>query len=420
MKSCIALANSTTPPALAADVADCIALSNVLALDDDGWALLAPFGEHPKERLANVNGHIVHERYVQIFDQAGVDAILTNEQGAGIFQRIKRALIKRPIYRGHPDIQLYAPETVTDGDAALTPLGVVDALRKTARGLEVSPRLVPEGADAVDKDGLKYLSGIFLFKKTGTTRADGSIEVRPFALASVGLTGNPNILGVDSLANAKPNKPAANQPSKPEDTMKQLLIGWLAAQGITLANDATDQSVFDSFNRKWVERSTEVTALGNEKSTLAGTVTSLTAARDQEKQRADKADTALANELTNFKAERKAHAEVLVDLVISQGRLAVAERDAKVTALANATDFAKESGALKALPVKFQVVGGASGERRSDAAANTKSAHEQVIHLANNDPKYKDIAEFGEAFKRVLADHPALAEQLRAKPEAVK
>lgn len=404
----IALANS-------ADESETLALSNELVLDNEGWALLAPFGEHRKTRTVQRGDQIVTETFVQVFDEASVDAILANDKGDGLFAKLKRALIKRPIFEGHPDIKLYAPETVTMGNEKLVPLGLVDANRKTARGLESRIQLAPQGAEAVEQRGCKFLSGVFLLNKTGQVRADGAIEVRPFKLASIGLTPHPNISGVDSLANANANTPAANQTDqKKNDIMKQLLIGWLAAQGITLANDAADQAVLDAFSKEWLTRTGTITTLGNEKSTLTTTVSTLTADRDAEKKRADDNATALANEQTAFKAERKARCEATVDLVITQGRLALAEREAKVgelTALANDKLDAALT-ALKALPVKFAVLTALGNERKADANTNTtQDAQREILALANSDPKYKSLP-LAEAMAAIKRDKPALFEQL--------
>jgi hypothetical protein len=270
------------------ETAEVLALENELALDNDGWALLAPYGEHRKTRTVEKDGQVVDETYAQVFDEAAVDAVIADEQGSGILSRIKRALIKRPIYNGHPDIRLYAPETVTAGNDRLTPLGVNDALRKTGRGLEFKPLLVPAGAKAVE-DGCKYPSGLFLLRKTGRARADGAIEVTPFRLASVGLTAHPNISGVDSLANqAVPgpirggaNTPAAGNKKQEtkEEQMKSLIIGWLAARGVALANESSEQAVFDAFLKENTKRDSDATALGNEKVTLGASVQSPTADR---------------------------------------------------------------------------------------------------------------------------------------------
>jgi phage I-like protein len=394
----VALANATDP-------GEVLALENELALDNDGWALLAPFGEHRKARTVERNGGLATETFVQVFDAEAVDAILANEVGTGLFARLKRALIKRPIYNGHPDLKLYSPETVTLGNERLIPLGVNESCRKTARGLEFKPLLVPAGAEAIENEGCKYPSGLFLLKKTGVVRDNGDIEVRPYKLASIGLTPHPNISGVDSLANASANKPAASEEQQTKDNnMKQLLIGWLAAQGIALANDATDQTVLDAVQKHVSTQSGSLTALGNDKNTLTATVTSLTAARDAEKNRADAAALALANEQTALKAERKARCEAVVDLHIGAGRLSVADRDAKVgelTALAN--DKLDEAiTALDKLPAKFAVTS-QIGERKGQSNPSTGA-----VALAN---------EIEILVKTGKTKSQALDEIIKSKPE---
>lgn len=403
----IALANS------ADDLGDLIVLENEIALDNDGWALLAPFGEHRKSRAVNRNGTVVEEHYVQIVDESSVDAVLANENGSGVIGWIKRALIKRPIYNGHPDIKLYAPETVTLGNEKLIPLGVNEGLRKSARGLEFKPLLVPDGAKAVTEQGCKYPSALFLLKKTGRVRENGDIEVRPFSVASIGLTPHPNISGVDSLANASANKPAASSETKTQDDtiMKQLLIGWLAAQGIALANDATDQSVFDAFQKHVGTQTASLTALGNDKTTLTASVTTLTADRDAQKKRADDATTALANEQTAFKSERKSRCEAVVDLHIGAGRIAVADRDAKVTELVGLANdkLAEAITALEKLPAKFATVTNL-GDRRAAANATTSA-----IALANaiDEIVKKDKVTKGAALDRIIKEKPELYEAYR-------
>ncbi len=413
----VALANDSE--ALAANqLADFLGLGNELALDNEGWALLAPFGEHRKTRLAMVNGKPVEESFVQIFAEADADACLANENGSGLFAWLKRAVIKRPIYNGHPDIKLYAPETVTLGNEKLVPLGLNDGLRKTTRGLEFKPLLVPDGAQAV-RDGSKYPSALFLLQKTGKVRDNGDIEVRPFKVASIGLTAFPNISGVDSLANAKEAAAKQTEQQPPDNTMKQLLIGWLAAQGVALANDATDQQVFDALTKSHQTVTTSATALGNEKVTLTSTITALTGERDQFKTQLTTAQTALANEQTAARALHKSRSEFAVDLHINQGKLAVAERDAevaKLVALGNETEFAAAVTALGARPVKFKVGNGDAGAKGKTGADANRSASEQVLALANEDARYKDKPFTPELYARILDENPSLKEQLNQPP----
>lgn len=406
----IILANS-------ADDGQALVLDNDVALGNDGWALLAPYGEHRKERIALVNGAQVRQTFLQVVDETAVNDLLANEGGASLFQRIKRAVIKRPVFKGHPDLKQHAPETVAVGNDRPSPIGVVDANRKTARGFEAQFALTEEGARAVENEGCKFPSALWLVKPTGEVR-DGATVVRPFKILSVGLTATPNISGVDSLANAKTNTPAAVTTEKKDtDNMKQLLIGWLAAQGIALANDATEQSVFDAFQKHLGEKTTSLTALGNDKQNLTTTVNTLTTDRDAQKKRADEAALALANEQTAFKAERKARCEAIVDLHVNLGRIAVADRDGevnKLVALAN-DKLAEAITAMEKLPVKHKVAT-ALGNERKEAASVTRTASEQILALANEDARYKGQPFTPALYAKILAENPALKEQLNAQP----
>ena len=58
--------------------------------------------------------------------------------------------------------------------------------------------------------------------------------------------------------------------------MKNILLGWLAAQGISLANDASDQAIVTAVQKLATANTQQAAALGNEKTALAGTITTLT------------------------------------------------------------------------------------------------------------------------------------------------
>jgi hypothetical protein len=390
-------------------------LVNEISAGDDGWALLLPYGSHPNTRFILQNGREIQQDFLQIVDEAAVDEIIANEQS--LFSRMKRFFMKRPVYRGHPDFKKFVPDVIAN-QAPMTPLGTVDEYRKSERGLEVRLGLVESGAQAVSEDGCKYTSALVSVRRAGDP-VNGVQPVRVCKILSVGLTPRPNISGVDSLANARANTPAANNPQQKDEEMKALLIGWLAAQGITLANDAAEQTVFDAVTKAWVNRGTELTTLGNEKSTLNGEVTTLknekttlTTERDRLKTDLGTAQTALAN-------ERKARAEALVDLAIAQGKVAPADRDARITKLTGAGDkFTDEATALANEAVKYKTTTSEKGERKNEAGTE-RTPSEQVLYLANSDARYKDKS-WDEAYKAILSDHPALAEQLKQQPETKK
>src|ERR1700728_1638492 len=171
--------------------------NDAATLDDEGWALIAPFGEHPKTRLVKKNGRFVEEKFIQVLDNESADQLLSRENS--IFRRIRRALVGIPVYKGHPDLRDYSPETA----AALVKkeiIGTIHKVRKTARGIEANFILTPAGADAVENEGSKFPSALWLVQPI--RRRGDAILAKPFKLLSVGLTARPNISGVESLANA--------------------------------------------------------------------------------------------------------------------------------------------------------------------------------------------------------------------------
>ena len=348
-----------------------IALHNSSAIDDDGWALIAPFGRHPKTRLFRESSpdgrtHVKEQKFIQVLDNESADALVSSENS--FFRKLKRALVGIPVFKGHGDLNDHDPKAIA-GDTQKIKLGVIDKIRKRqpaagqCGGIEAHFALDNDGAEAVAA-GWKLPSAFWLVMPIGNeVLADGqkAILARPFKLLSVALTQFPNISGVESLANSRGHvmpsrgsaKSMADQPTAStkqtqsnDDPMKQLLIGWLAAQGKALANDATEQTVFDAFNQEMLTRTTSITALDNEKTALASSITTLSTERDAHKQRADEANMALANEQTGRRAERRGRAELATDLAIQRGKKTVAERETIIASLENSADFERDAKAL--------------------------------------------------------------------------
>ena len=406
-KAAVALANDT-------GLEPFEALENDAAgIDDDGWALIAPFGNHEKTRIFREGGQVKQQRFIQVLDNESADTLVNGENS--FFRKLKRALVGIPVYKGHGDLNDVDPKAIANETQKIK-LGVIDRIRKSARGVEAHFTLDNDGAQAV-ADGWKLPSAFWLVMPIGNE--GDAIRARPFKLLSVALTQFPNISGVESLANKRDAGPKLNEvqnAAKQTETtqnkntiMKQLLIGWLAAQGIALANDATDQAVFDAFNKEWLAKSTSVSALGNEKTTLTGTINTLTSARDAEKKRADETATALGNEQTARKAERKSAATFAVDLAIQRGRLTPADRETKIAALENSTNFeADVKPLIEGKPViKTEAVSGkqsaALGNEQQQMQAeyqeafkteliatgqNAIQAHNNIMRL----PKYSGLA----------------------------
>ena len=227
--------------------------------------MIAPFGEHPKTRLFRENGRIKEQRFIQVLDNAAADAMTGKENS--FFGKLKRAIIGIPVYKGHGDLNDADPAAISNEKQKIK-LGVVDQVRKTARGIEAHFALNNEGAKAVTEEGRKYPSAFWWVLPNG--RRGDSILARPFKLISVALTPYPNISGVESLANARSSgtgtpAPASSdtsihrdggprathiQPSQTPTTEPEmkLIAGWLRARGVALsdAESPTESQVLDS------------------------------------------------------------------------------------------------------------------------------------------------------------------------------
>jgi len=368
---------------LCAAAPPCLCVNNSLAVAEDGWCLIAPFGEWPKTRVYREGGRVKEQRFLQVLDDAAAEALLAKENS--LFGRLKRAFIGVPVYKGHGDLGEVDPQAVTGGGGKIK-LGVVDQIRKTPRGLEAHFALDADGAAAVAA-GWKFPSSFWYVKPERNAgsgdpahKSDETIRCRPFKLISVALTPFPNISGVESLANSENSKfniqtseklqsssskagPAragaqtilsgvesldgaviplneeTTNPSQPSDM--KLITGWLLAQGAALVNaeNPTETQVLEALQHWHTTTSASVATLGNERQTLSDRLTALETEREQLRQQAADTATALTNEKSARYAERQGRAEAITDLAIQRGKTTVAQRDAHITTLANSPDF---------------------------------------------------------------------------------
>ena len=121
----------------------------------------------------------------------------------------------------------------------------------------------------------------------------------------------------------------------------KLITGWLLAQGAALANaeNPTETQILEALQRLHTTTTASVATLGNERQTLNDRLTALETERDQFREQAIDAATALTNEKSARYAERQGRAEAITDLAIQRGKATVAQRDAHITTLANSPDF---------------------------------------------------------------------------------
>jgi hypothetical protein len=390
--------------------------NDAATLDEEGWALIAPFGEHPKTRVVKKNGTLVEEKFIQVLDNQSADQLLSLENS--LFRRIRRAVVGIPVYKGHPDLRDYAPETA--GAAVKKEIiGTIDRVRKTARGIEAHFVLTPAGADAVENEGCKYPSALWLVQPIGQ-RGDATLA-RPFKLLSAGLTAHPNICGVESLANARDaaNKSAVAESvaDKQKEPEMKLIAGWLLAQGAALANaeSPTESQVLEALQKLHTAKAGEVTSLGNEKSTLAGQITIL----ENERATLTAKVSALGNENKTINAQRStlktSLASATVDLAIGRGKLNVAERAARIEALGNAQDFEKEASALLASATRYRTAGSAESGKILSNQGTDGDPREEYCACVERHMKETGETDPIKAHHAVMQRNPGLAEKLKVR-----
>jgi hypothetical protein len=386
-------------------------LANEAALDEDGWALIAPFGEHPKTRFVKKNGAMEREHFIQVLDHQSADQLLSRENS--LFRRIRRAVVGIPVYKGHPDLGDFSPETA-GGGARKEIIGAIDKVRKTERGLEAHFILTPAGADAVERQGCKYPSALWYVQPVG--RRGGAVLARPFKLLSAGLTAQPNISGVESLANARHAGPPQETTLTQEPDMK-LIAGWLLANGATLAHadSPAESEVLAALQKLHASAAGEAAALGNENSTLTGENAHLKSDLSNLQSNA----TALENETKDLQTQicrlKSQRAAAVVDLAIACGKLAVSERPARLTALENAADFDREAAALLDTAARFKTTGSAeSGKILSNHGA-TGDAREEYCASVERHMKETGETDPVKAHHAVMHNNPGLAEKLRVR-----
>lgn len=411
-----------------------IGLANEFNPDSAGWVRLTPWGEYPKIRtVKDSRGGVRTERWMQILKPE--DGLKLASQVNGLVGRLKRAFQSVPVYARHPDLGIVSPETGATTDTPV-PVGGLNRLEVRDDGLYGQIGLFDAGRVAVENEGLKWLSPFWWVQPIDAPAGapNGTQYGRPVGIISVGLTDNPNIPGGEALANQGPPQgvthPAGtgaeshrHRQSKSESEMKSLLIGLLVGQGIALANDASDDVVLKSANDYIGRLRTDLTALGNEKASLTTRVAALETELNAEKAAHATAKTALEASKTSLANERAIAAPQIVDLAIHQGRVPVAERDARIAKLKGASDLQGEVTALSNEAVRYPVGGGAAsgdrradGDRRANATPGTPDeAERQLLALANEAVKSGQAPDYQSAWLATKSSHPQLHETLAKK-----
>ena len=352
-----------------------------ISVDGGGWAQLAPFGDFPGQAmLRQADGSILKFPAVQRLDCAAADTMVRRFKSP--WQRFKRFFTGCPIYAGHPDVPGFANEY---RDAM--PKGMVVDLETRAEGLFCKPVFTQAASEQIENGQLRALSAYWSANEIGEqTGANGeTIKIfRPEMLHSAGLTNRPNLpvqLLNDGRTSLKPNRNPQPNETKNEIVNKQIIIHFLASQGITLANEAGEEQIAAALEK-----------LG-ERVAIAETTL---AARNLE---FETLNTTLANEL-------KFHADALLDSAQAAGRITAAQRSEWAARLQ--MDFANASSALAELtPVlKTTALTQHLGSRKAEIA-NAGGRRDALDALLQAEMA-KNGGDYDRAFAAVQKANPAL------------
>ena len=348
---------------------------NQVALGEDGWALLAPFGDTAYPLKIGSRTETVIQRITKENATEMVNAFKS------VVGKVSRWLLGSPIYLGHPD----DPQTghkypVKDQVGMFADLEVRD------NGLYVKPMFNSKGAEILDKPEKYYFSGRWPVKLT-SKRGDMAVY-EPINITSIGMTPNPNL-------------PTEMLNTEKDFMDRTKLIALLATAGITLSNDATDDQIGSAIGGIVASKTTAETQLANERKTL------------------ETVNAELAKVKTEAEASRKAEIETLINERLTSGVITEAEKPLWAKRLE--TNFVNEAPALKAIPAKLKTQSNpaASGNRarnpnnKDDAGSKLlEFANAKQAELLKINPDMDRSKSWTDAYRAACTEHPELMAEL--------
>lgn len=357
-----------------------VGFSNDMEIGDDGWAMIAPYGDFPGMAIEGNK----QKPAIQRIDKAAAQEMVN--EFSSFTSRVKRFVAGRNVYLGHPDVP-----AVTHKYPDKSPKGVFVELAARDDGFYGRPVFTNEGISLVEQKKVRALSGRWTALPTGEL-VDGKPVYKPAIFHSAGLTNTPN-LPVQLLNEATSDEDAAERAGETKSTMKKaVIIALLQKLGVQIANDASDDQVNAALangESKVVELTTAQTNFANEK-------------------------TARETAQTNFANERKAHIASLLDVAIVNGQITAAERGTWEGRLGVDANFANEKDALLKL------------EKKIKTTSLTVEHGGRKVEIANEDQRREFTNEFiaGEmktnggnyraAWNKLQSMHPQVLAQMKS------
>ncbi|HEV2695246.1 MAG TPA: hypothetical protein VG347_20300 [Verrucomicrobiae bacterium] len=415
-----------------------VAFSNEISIGADGWAMIAPFGDHPSPALIpDGKGGMKKVPAIQRIDKTGADQMVAG------FHNERRGLRKFlkgcNIYVGHPHVPglgKFYPDK--------EPKGVFADIETRADGLYGLPVFTNEGSNLVENPDaskrLKAFSG-----DLGESEECGDVNgvpcYRPTKIFSAGLTNTPHLpvhfFNSDNTLAEAPAE-AANQPNQ-NNTMKKKLLALLAALSLKpqFANavDPTEGEIetsLDLIKEKVATFANERTAFENattaiKKKLLAlcasvkitfaneAEITDAAATLDQVQAKVTQIATDLTAAQAAFANERTARIGDEIGLALSTGRITAAELPTWESRLKVEAQFANERTALRALTPKIKTSSVIELNRNgrteqvdiSDPSKRAQFANE-VIDAVATEMKLSRSTHYTAIYNEATKRHPAL------------
>lgn len=421
-----------------------VGFCNEINIGSDGWAMIAPFGDHPSPALIpDGKGGMRKVPAIQRIDKAGADAMVASFHNE---QRGFRKFIKGcNIYVGHPHVPglgKFYPDK--------EPKGVFADLEVRDDGLYGLPVFTNEGSQLVEHTDptkrLKAFSGD-LGESEDCGQVDGKPCYRPTKIYSAGLTNKPHLPvhffnSDDTLAEAPAD--ATNNNNQPTTTMKKKLLALFAALSMkpqfANAADPTEQELevavgeletkVATFANERTGWETTTTAIKKKLLGLAAAVkisfaneaeiTDIAATVTQIEEKVTKLNTDLTSAQTLFANERADRIKDELALGISSGRITAAEQPQWESRLKVEAQFANERTALRSLTPKVKTTsitlmrGGKTEQVDiSDKESRAQFANE-VMDAVATELKLSRSKDHNRIYSEAQRRHPALFEGMQS------
>ncbi len=393
---------------------------NEIAIGEDGWAMIAPFGDHPSQALIpDGSGKMKKQKAIQRIDKAGADAMVAqfhNER-----KGVRKFLRGCNIYVGHPDVpglEKFYP----DHEAK----GVIADVEVRTDGIYGLPVFTNEGSELVEQKKFRAFSG-----NIGESEPDGEVNglpaYRPTKLFSVGLTNSPHL----PVHFFNSDGSLAEAPTNQKNTMKKKLLALFAALSLKPSFANAEEPADTEMEAALDQVQTKVAAFANEQTSLktklvalcakvgitfanADAVTDPAATLAQVEDKIVTLNTDLTNARTQFANERKDRINDALATAVKGGLITDAEKPTWEGRLKVEAQFANEITALRSLTpkVKTTSVTVNRGGKESQIDVSTPQARSQFINEAVTEVaaelKLDEKKDYTRVYNEVQRRHPAL------------